>query len=167
MVAAPAPVRGVRAHRMLRLLPSQHATAHVSASGHPVVQSFEPGEDWFYDYRREDFMDGPRLAGSTGALPAPAGNTGPGSLPADFPLPTGTTLGRIAVRSTDITAPMEVPDGGQAAAFWKKELPAAGYKIRSAVVTKAIGEIKFSGNGCKSGSDIAISGEHVAFLCRR
>jgi hypothetical protein len=104
---------------------------------------------------------------STGALPAPAGNTGPGSLPADFPLPSGTTLGRIAVRSTDITAPMEVPDGGQAAAFWKKELPAAGYKIRSAVVTKAIGEIKFSGNGCKSGSDIAISGEHVAFLCRR
>jgi hypothetical protein len=43
--------------------PSQHATAHVSASGHPVVQSFEPGEDWFYDYRSEDFLDGPRLAG--------------------------------------------------------------------------------------------------------
>ena len=45
---------------------------------------------------------------STGALPAPNGNTGPGSLPVGFPLPSGTTLGRIAVRTTDITAPMEV-----------------------------------------------------------
>jgi hypothetical protein len=76
-------------------------------------------------------------------------------------------LGRIAVGARDITAPMEVPDGERAAAFWKKELPAAGYKISSAVVHKEIGDIKFSGNGCKRGSDIAISGEHVAFLCRR
>jgi hypothetical protein len=104
---------------------------------------------------------------STGALPPPNGNTGLGSLPAGFPLPSGTMLGRIAVRSTDITAPMQVPDGARAAAFWKKELPAAGYKISSAVVVKAIGDIKFSGNGCKRGSDIAISGEQVAFLCRR
>jgi hypothetical protein len=104
---------------------------------------------------------------STGALPAPNGNTGLGSLPAGFPLPSGTMLGRIAVRTTDITAPMQVPNGGQAAAFWRKELPAAGYKISSAVVNKEIGDIKFTGNGCKRGSDIAISGEQVAFLCRR
>ena len=32
--------------------PAQHATAHAGASGHPVVQSFEPGEDWFWDYER-------------------------------------------------------------------------------------------------------------------
>jgi hypothetical protein len=108
-----------------------------------------------------------RDGSSIAALPAPNGNSGPGSLPAGFPLPSGTTLGRIAVRSTDITAPMEVPDGARAAAFWKKELPAAGYKISSAAVDKAIGDIKFSGNGCKRGSDIAISGEHIAFLCRR
>jgi hypothetical protein len=104
--------------------------------------------------------------GSTAALPAPNGNSGLGSLPAGFPLPSGTMLGRIAVRSTDITAPMEVLDGEQAAAFWKKELPAAGYKISSTVV-KEVGDIKFIGMGCKRGSDIAISGEHVAFLCRR
>jgi hypothetical protein len=110
---------------------------------------------------------GGKGASGTGALPTPAGNTGLGSLPPGFPLPTGTTLGRIAVRASDITAPLEVPDGDRAAAFWKKELPAAGYKISSAVVHKAIGVIKFSGNGCKSGSDIAISGEHIAFLCRR
>jgi hypothetical protein len=104
---------------------------------------------------------------SVGALPAPNGNSGLGSLPAGFPLPVGTTLGRIAVRATDITAPMDVPDGAKAAVFWRKQLPAAGYKISSAVVTKAIGEIKFIGNGCKRGSDLSISGEHVAFLCRR
>lgn len=108
-------------------------------------------------------------AGSGGAvaLPPPNGNTGLGSLPAGFPLPSGTMLGRIAVRTTDITAPMQVPDGKQAAAFWKKELPAAGYKVSSAAVKEAIGDIKFSGNGCKRGSDLAISGEQVAFLCRR
>ena len=103
---------------------------------------------------------------STAAPPAPNGNSGLGSLPVGFPLPSGTMLGRIAVRSTDITAPMEVPDGEQAAAFWKKELPAAGYRISSTVV-KEVGDIKFIGKGCKGGSAIAISGEHVAFLCRR
>ena len=30
--------------------PAQHATAHWKATGHPVIQSFEPGEDWFWDY---------------------------------------------------------------------------------------------------------------------
>jgi hypothetical protein len=104
---------------------------------------------------------------SVGALPAPNGNSGLGSLPVGFPLPDGTMLGRIAVRATDITAPMEVPDGAKAALFWRKQLPAAGYTISSAVVNKAIGEITFVGNGCKRGSDLSISGPHVAFLCRR
>jgi hypothetical protein len=27
-----------------------------------VIASFEPGEDWFYDYERETFFDGPELA---------------------------------------------------------------------------------------------------------
>src|SRR5215218_91047 len=30
--------------------PEQHATRHFAETGHPVVQSFEPGEDWFWDY---------------------------------------------------------------------------------------------------------------------
>jgi hypothetical protein len=29
---------------------------------HPIVTSFEPGEDWFYDYRTEKFILGPHLA---------------------------------------------------------------------------------------------------------
>jgi uncharacterized UBP type Zn finger protein len=28
--------------------PNRHATAHFHAEGHPLVQSFEPGEDWLW-----------------------------------------------------------------------------------------------------------------------
>jgi hypothetical protein len=43
--------------------PSQHATAHFKATGHPVIRSFEPGEAWFWSYPDEGFYDsGPQLA---------------------------------------------------------------------------------------------------------
>ena len=42
--------------------PSQHASRHALHFGHPVVQSFEPGEDWFWDYTTLQFFDGPVLA---------------------------------------------------------------------------------------------------------
>jgi hypothetical protein len=41
--------------------PAQHASAHAAATGHPIVQSFEPGETWFWDYERSDYYDGPQL----------------------------------------------------------------------------------------------------------
>lgn len=30
--------------------PNRHATAHFREAGHPVIRSFEPGEEWFYCY---------------------------------------------------------------------------------------------------------------------
>jgi hypothetical protein len=43
--------------------PSQHASAHAAASGHPVIRSFEPGEDWFYSYQSDEmYGGGPALA---------------------------------------------------------------------------------------------------------
>ena len=42
--------------------PSQHASRHARDAGHPVVRSYEPGEDWFWDYTTEQFLDGPALA---------------------------------------------------------------------------------------------------------
>ena len=42
--------------------PSQHASKHVRDTGHRVVRSFEPGEDWFWDYLTEEAFEGPRLA---------------------------------------------------------------------------------------------------------
>lgn len=41
--------------------PAQHASAHAASSGHPLVQSFEPGEAWFWNYQRNDYYDGPQL----------------------------------------------------------------------------------------------------------
>ena len=45
--------------------PAQHARHHAAADHHPVAQSFEPGEDWFWDYTTENFVDGPPLAAPT------------------------------------------------------------------------------------------------------
>jgi hypothetical protein len=43
--------------------PSQHASAHAAATGHPVIQSFEPGEEWFWSYPAgEMYASGPKLA---------------------------------------------------------------------------------------------------------
>jgi Zn-finger in ubiquitin-hydrolases and other protein len=38
--------------------PSQHASKHAQTSGHPIITSFEPGEDWFWDYTTEAYDDG-------------------------------------------------------------------------------------------------------------
>jgi len=42
--------------------PSQHASAHAAATGHAVVRSYEPGEDWFWNYQSQDYAYGPALA---------------------------------------------------------------------------------------------------------
>jgi hypothetical protein len=41
--------------------PSQHATAHAKATGHPFIRSFEPGETWFWNYQTEEAYEGPDL----------------------------------------------------------------------------------------------------------
>jgi uncharacterized UBP type Zn finger protein len=30
--------------------PGKHATKHFFGTGHPIIRSFEPGEDWFWCY---------------------------------------------------------------------------------------------------------------------
>jgi hypothetical protein len=30
--------------------PNKHATKHFHATGHPIMQSIEPGEDWYWCY---------------------------------------------------------------------------------------------------------------------
>lgn len=42
--------------------PSQHASHHAAATGHPIVQSYEPGEDWFWSYVANGYGEGPPLA---------------------------------------------------------------------------------------------------------
>ena len=36
---------------------NKHATKHFHASGHPVIQSFEPGEDWGWCYVDEVMLE--------------------------------------------------------------------------------------------------------------
>jgi uncharacterized UBP type Zn finger protein len=33
--------------------PNRHATAHYHATTHPIIRSFEPGEDWYWCYEDE------------------------------------------------------------------------------------------------------------------
>jgi len=42
--------------------PAQHASVHAQTSGHPVAHSFEPGEDWFWNYQTSQYAEGPPLA---------------------------------------------------------------------------------------------------------
>jgi hypothetical protein len=42
--------------------PGQHASAHARSTGHWIITSFEPGEDWYYDYRSDQMTAGPPLA---------------------------------------------------------------------------------------------------------
>ena len=64
--------------------PAQHASAHFLQTGHRLIQSYEPGEDWFWDFAANDYYDGPALAAPTSHpddQPAP----GPrGRVPADW-----------------------------------------------------------------------------------
>ena len=36
---------------------NRHATAHFRASRHPIIKSFEPGEDWGYCYVDDRFYE--------------------------------------------------------------------------------------------------------------
>ncbi len=64
--------------------PARHATAHAEASGHRVIASFEPGEDWFYDYDTGQAFDGPLLA-EPQSRPEDQDSPGPtGRVPADW-----------------------------------------------------------------------------------
>jgi uncharacterized UBP type Zn finger protein len=37
--------------------PNRHATAHYNKAKHPIIKSFEPGEDWGWCYIDELFFE--------------------------------------------------------------------------------------------------------------
>jgi hypothetical protein len=62
--------------------PMQHASTHAVEMGHPLIQTFEPGESWFWNYQTHDFAEGPELAPPTHhprsqPVPGPAGRVPP------------------------------------------------------------------------------------------
>lgn len=46
--------------------PRRHASGHAREAGHPLVQSFEPGEDWIWCYEDEVLIE------TTGAERSPS-----------------------------------------------------------------------------------------------
>ena len=46
--------------------PGRHATAHFRLAGHPVIRSYEPGEDWYRCYLDQFVFE------LQGAAPAPS-----------------------------------------------------------------------------------------------
>lgn len=63
---------------------SRHATAHFAQTGHTLMQSFEPGEDWFWDFASETAFEGPELVAPR-EHPASQGVPGPVErVPADW-----------------------------------------------------------------------------------
>jgi uncharacterized UBP type Zn finger protein len=45
--------------------PGQHASKHAQASGHPLIRSLEPGEDWSFCFPDDLAMRIPQITGET------------------------------------------------------------------------------------------------------
>jgi hypothetical protein len=58
--------------------PSQHASTHALATGHPIVRSYEPGEHWFWNYRTEESAAGGARTPPARPAGARPGGTSPG-----------------------------------------------------------------------------------------
>ncbi|MFJ9411416.1 UBP-type zinc finger domain-containing protein [Streptomyces sp. NPDC101393] len=56
--------------------PGQHGTQHAQEAGHPLLTSFEPGEDWFWNIETDQYYEGPELPPPT-AHPASQPTPGP------------------------------------------------------------------------------------------
>jgi uncharacterized UBP type Zn finger protein len=51
--------------------PNRHATAHYHGTGHPLIRSLEPGEEWSWCYIDEVAMVIPDVRGHTHIPPSP------------------------------------------------------------------------------------------------
>jgi uncharacterized UBP type Zn finger protein len=53
--------------------PNRHATAHAASSGHPLIRSIQPGEDWSWCFVDEMAMRIPAVVGAPRIPPSPMG----------------------------------------------------------------------------------------------
>jgi uncharacterized UBP type Zn finger protein len=51
--------------------PGRHASGHARETGHPIIRSLEPGEDWSWCFEDEVAMRIPRVLGETRIPPSP------------------------------------------------------------------------------------------------
>jgi hypothetical protein len=62
--------------------PSRHASRHVAETGHYLVRTFEPDEDWFFHFGTNEYWEGLELAPPQHRpldqpVPGPAGRVPP------------------------------------------------------------------------------------------
>jgi hypothetical protein len=53
--------------------PNRHASAHAHASGHPIIRSLEPGEEWSWCFVDQVAMVIPDVRGATRIPASPLG----------------------------------------------------------------------------------------------
>ena len=53
--------------------PERHATAHSRGSGHQIIRSLQPGEEWCWCFADEIPMRIPEVQGETAIPPSPLG----------------------------------------------------------------------------------------------
>ena len=83
--------------------PAQHASAHAAATGHPIITSFEPGEDWFWSFQANEFYEGGPDAGAADASSGRsdgAGTSRPGAARLASRTCTRPACGGLASEST-------------------------------------------------------------------
>jgi hypothetical protein len=51
--------------------PAKHATAHAGETGHPIIRSVEPGEDWSWCFEDEVGLRIPGVTGEPRIPPSP------------------------------------------------------------------------------------------------
>jgi Zn-finger in ubiquitin-hydrolases and other protein len=54
--------------------PNRHASGHARASGHPLIRSLEPSEDWCWCFLDEVGFVVPEITGTTRIPPSPLGS---------------------------------------------------------------------------------------------
>lgn len=53
--------------------PNRHASLHAHQTGHPLIRSVEPGEDWSYCFVDDIGLMIPQVRGATQIPPSPLG----------------------------------------------------------------------------------------------
>lgn len=51
--------------------PNKHASKHAAESGHPLIRSIEPREEWSWCFVDEVALNVPRVSGETRLPPSP------------------------------------------------------------------------------------------------
>ena len=49
--------------------PNRHATAHFRATGHPIIEGYDPPEGWGWCYVDDDFIELPDQTPQLGPIP--------------------------------------------------------------------------------------------------